>query len=60
MSKIIRIGPAVRQLSEADVVSLCDNALDYIERARRHKTLLERVGCRRAPSCASSLATTHR
>ena len=35
---------AVRQLTDADIAGLHANAVDYVERASRHKTLLVRVG----------------
>jgi carbonic anhydrase/acetyltransferase-like protein (isoleucine patch superfamily) len=35
---------AGRQLSDADVTKLTEAARDYVERARRYKTLLKRIG----------------
>ncbi|CAN7746658.1 gamma carbonic anhydrase family protein (plasmid) [Cupriavidus necator] len=35
---------AVRKLSEADIAGLRANALDYVQRARQHKTSLARIG----------------
>jgi carbonic anhydrase/acetyltransferase-like protein (isoleucine patch superfamily) len=35
---------AMRQLTEADVAKLGEGARDYVERARRYKSVLKRVG----------------